>query len=59
MKSDTLCEKCAYFDYDDEVGDYVCGAYLDEDELYRYMSSGKKCPYFRPYDEYKIVQRQN
>lgn len=59
MNSDILCEQCAYYSYDDEAESYVCGAYLDEDELYRFMSAGKSCPYFKPYDEYKIVQRQN
>ena len=29
------CEDCAYNVYDDEMDEYVCEAYLDEDEVYR------------------------
>ena len=37
------CDDCAYNVYDDEMDEYVCEAYLDEDEFYRLMSSGKSC----------------
>lgn len=54
------CENCAYYNYDDEAATYVCDAMLDEDELYRFLQSDTaNCPYYRPYDEYKVVQRQN
>ena len=54
------CEHCMYFDYDEDVEDMVCIMNLDEDE-YASMLQGKKsrCPYFRFYDEYKSVQKQN
>lgn len=33
---------------------------MDEDEFMRFISGpGSYCPYFDPYDEYKIVSRQN
>ena len=33
---------------------------LDEDELYKFMQgSSFECPYYQPYDEYKIVRKQN
>ena len=33
---------------------------LDEDELYRFMQGGAfECPYFNPFDEYKVVRKQN
>ena len=54
------CETCQYYDYDDEYGDYVCGQMLDEDELVRVMEHGApECPYYRYYDEYTMVRKQN
>ena len=54
------CEMCAYFDYDDDSEEYVCIMNMDEDEAARLYGSAKdNCPYFRFYDEYKIVQKQN
>ena len=51
---------CAYFDYDDDYEEYVCMMNMDEDEAVRfYGSSHESCPYFRFYDEYKVVQNQN
>ncbi len=56
----TNCEMCAYYIYDEEYGCYVCDINLDEDELISYMrSSSFNCPYFKFYDEYKMVQKQN
>lgn len=54
------CEHCLYYDYDEDVEDMVCIMNLDEDE-YATMLQGRKmrCPYFRFYDEYKSVQKQN
>ncbi|MGN0556484.1 MAG: DUF6472 family protein [Acutalibacteraceae bacterium] len=56
---DDICAQCAYNDYDDESADYVCTACADEDDYYRFLQNRSSCPYFRPYDEYKIVRRQN
>ena len=54
------CDICLYYDYDEEMGEEVCTQHLDEDEMARYMAgSYKSCPYFRAYDEYKSVQKQN
>ena len=55
-----LCENCEYYDYDEEYEDYICTQNLDEDEMSRFMqSSYRSCPYFKYYDEYKSVQKQN
>ena len=55
-----ICENCAYYDYNEEYECYECEVNLDEDELYRFMQGGSfECPYFTPYDEYKIVRKQN
>ncbi len=51
------CDICEFYDYDDETGEKVCCISLDEDELAGYVS-GKDCPYFRFYDEYKSVNKQ-
>ena len=54
------CEDCLYFDYDEETDQDLCTLDLDEDELERfYAGHHKSCPYFRFYDEYKLVQKQN
>ncbi len=57
---ETPCESCMYFDYDEDAGEDVCGVDMDEDEnvsLLTGKSSG--CPYYRYYNEYKSVQKQN
>ena len=54
------CETCEFYSVDDETGDPVCFAYLDEDEYAAFLQSGNgKCRYYRFYDEYKTVQKQN
>lgn len=54
------CENCAYYDYDEEYECFVCRINLDEDELYRFLQGGSfDCSYFDPYDEYKVVRKQN
>ncbi len=53
------CEKCAYYTYDEEYDEYVCEAYMDEDDYARLISSPREvCPYFRDGDEYKVVRHQ-
>lgn len=54
------CEDCAYFDYNDESDTYECMHELDEDELIRFMKGDSaSCPYYKYYDEYKFVRKQN
>ncbi len=56
----TNCESCVHYDYDEDVDAYVCGMDLDEDERSRFVGGDTKgCPYYRFYDEYKSVQKQN
>lgn len=53
------CDFCANYVYDDEDEDYYCDVNLDEDEMYRFLSSHyKECPYYRPGDEYLVVRHQ-
>ena len=60
MAGASECENCAYYDYDEEYECYVCRVNLDEDELYRFMQGVSfECPYYDPYDEYKVVRKQN
>lgn len=60
MSQAASCENCLYFDYDDEMGMEVCCVNLDQDEMAQFLSGKEqRCPYFRFYDEYKSVQRQN
>ena len=54
------CESCEFYDYDEESDQYVCFVNLDQDEMADFIGSGTgRCPYFRFYDEYKSVQKQN
>ena len=60
MKERSNCDQCENNVYDEEMDDYVCAVDLDEDELARFMSGNyPSCPYFRFFDEYKMVQKQN
>ncbi|MCD8232679.1 MAG: DUF6472 family protein [Clostridiales bacterium] len=55
----SACDFCANYVYDDEDEDYYCDIDLDEDEMYRFLSSNyKECPYYRPGDEYLVVRHQ-
>ncbi|MBR6407395.1 MAG: hypothetical protein IKS19_02205 [Clostridia bacterium] len=55
-----ICESCAYFIYDDELEEDVCSVQLDEDDYVRFVSDPHAvCPYYKYYDEYKMVRRQN
>ncbi len=54
------CEYCEYFDYDEEMDANVCTLNLDMDEMVNFMTGQTRdCPYFKFYDEYKFVQKQN
>ena len=55
----TNCETCAFYTYDEEYGYYVCEADLDEDEMYRFLTSSvQSCPYYQLDNEYLIVRKQ-
>jgi hypothetical protein len=59
MKTNTNCDNCINYTYDDECGYYVCQANLDEDEMGRFLrNSFDNCPYFQLNDEYKTVRKQ-
>ena len=60
MNIDAICETCEFARIDDETGDLICDAMLDEDDMVDFMSRGNgRCKYYRFYDEYKMVQKQN
>lgn len=53
------CERCWYYDYDEEWDEYSCTMELDEDEAFRYLGGGEnRCPYFRAGDDYTLARRQ-
>lgn len=54
------CESCVFYDYDELYDVYTCRQNLDQDEA-EHFSAGRNsaCPYYRYYDEYKSVQKQN
>lgn len=54
------CENCEFYDFDEFYQTYSCRQCLDEDETVQFLSgSYPSCPYFKFYDEYKSVQKQN
>lgn len=56
VKMESACESCAYYDMDNED----CRMDLDEDELLHFaLRRTGDCPYYKFYDEYKSVQKQN
>lgn len=56
----TQCETCAYYDVIDEDGEYGCVVDIDEDEAYEERANPRSCcRYYKFYDEYKSVQKQN
>lgn len=56
---ENLCETCWNYDYDEEFDEYYCMMDLDEDEVYRIMTSkNQRCPYYRQGDEYYLARRQ-
>ncbi len=59
MNSDALCETCEFARTDEETGDLICDALLDEDEMVDFITRSGGCKYYRFYDEYKTVQKQN
>jgi hypothetical protein len=55
----TECESCWHYDYDEEFEEYYCMMDLDEDEVYRIMTSkSQHCPYYRQGDDYTLARRQ-
>ena len=56
----TPCESCQYFDYSEEEDCFTFRMDLDEDEFLAFMTKRTaSCPYYKFYDEYKSVQKQN
>ena len=54
------CEFCAHNQYDEEADCDYCDVALDEDEMERCLGGDTgACPYFKLYDEYKMVEKQN
>mgnify|MGYP004624909303 CR=1 FL=1 len=54
------CETCEFYVYDDMTDEYICDISLDEDEMADFIyGQTRNCPYYRYYDEYKSVQKQN
>jgi hypothetical protein len=60
-KTPAQCDTCVYYDYIDDDGTLGCTVDIDEDEYYRELEGGRHraCPYYKYYDEYKTVRKQN
>lgn len=54
------CDTCEYYDYNDDIGEKECTIELDEDETAKFSYGSRYvCPYYKFYDEYKFVRKQN
>lgn len=57
--SQTNCESCVNYVYDEDYDCYCCEVNFDEDEMCRYLSgTNYNCPYYRLDDEYGVVKKQ-
>ena len=55
----TECDTCWYYDYDEEEDMEYCSMDLDEDEVYRILSSTHlHCTFYRQGDDYTLSRRQ-
>ncbi len=55
----TNCEQCSYYVYNEFLECYECTVNMDEDEMYRFLSSSDyNCPYYRPEDDYFLARKQ-
>ena len=53
------CDTCAMCAYDDDYGDYVCEADMDEDDYVRFVTDTHSArPYYQGGDEYTVVRHQ-
>ena len=56
----TNCDSCVFYDYDEYYQCYLCRQNLDEDENLQFMTGNfRSCPYYKYYDEYTSVRKQN
>ena len=54
------CDNCVSYEYDEEYNEYICMMNLDQDEMEKFVNySFTNCPYYKFYDEYKTVNKQN
>lgn len=61
------CEHCVFYIYDEDADEDFCEYDFDEDDFQRFLhgetysgeTSSPSCPYFRLYDEYGTVRKQN
>lgn len=54
------CDDCEHYVYDEWYECWVCDVDLDEDEMVKFLTgSNDGCPYYRYYNEYDIVRKQN
>ena len=48
MSTATSCDTCRNYVYDEDYEYYVCEMDLDEDEMYRFLTSSvQSCPYYQ------------
>ena len=57
--SQSSCDTCVNYQYDEEEDCYYCEVNLDEDDMARFMQDTfYACPYYQLDDEYQVVRHQ-
>ena len=53
------CDTCLFYNFDEDYGEMVCDADMDEDDYARMLERGTvDCPFWRDGDEYSVVRHQ-
>ena len=53
------CDTCLFYNFDEDYGEMVCDADMDEDDYARMLERGTSaCPFWRDGDEYSVVKHQ-
>lgn len=59
MSTATSCDTCRNYVYDEDYEYYVCEMDLDEDEMYRFLTSSvQNCPYYQLDNEYLLYENR-
>jgi len=59
MSTNSRCDECLHYVYDDEQGYYYCAANMDQDDAERlYSRRNWECPYYHYNDDYELSRKQ-
>lgn len=57
--SQSSCDTCTYYTYDEDEEGYSCDVNMDEDDAARLIGgASRECPYYKSDNEYEVVRHQ-